>query len=144
MTMPLIDTDREIRELLDKNCAQSRRNFEGALRSLKIHVGQDLALCQLWNKEGLTQVQLSEKMGCEPPTVTNMVKKLAEYGLINRVPDKNDARVVRVYLTEQGRALKEPVMQIWQEQQQALLNGLMPEERLLMRRLLWQMLGNIS
>ena len=144
MTMPLIDTDREIRELLGKICAQSRRNFEGALRSLKIHVGQDLALCQLWNEEGLTQVQLSEKMGCEPPTVTNMVKKLEEYGLITRVPDKNDARVVRVYLTEQGRALKEPVMQIWQAQQQSLLNGLMPEERLLMRRLLQQMLGNIS
>ncbi len=144
MTMTLIDTDREIRELLGKICAQSRRNFEGALRSLKIHVGQALALCQLWNEEGLTQVQLSEKMGCEPPTVTNMVKKLEEYGLITRVPDKNDARVVRVYLTDKGRALKEPVMQIWQEQQKSLLNGLMSEERLFVRRLLQQMLGNIS
>jgi DNA-binding MarR family transcriptional regulator len=144
MTTPVIDSDREIRELLGKICAQSRRNFEGALRALKLHVGQDLALYQLWQEEGLTQVQLSEKMGCEPPTVTNMVKKLEEYGFITRIPDKNDARVVRVYLTDQGRALKEPVMQIWQAQQKSLLNGLLPEERLLMRRLLQQMLGNIS
>lgn len=136
--------DDEIRELLGKLCAQTRRNYSGLLQEFKLHVGQDHALCQLWMEEGITQFELSKRMGCEPPTLTNMLKKLEEYGLIYRKRDSADGRVIRVYLTSEGRALKQPIQEVWRNQQEKLLDGILPEERMLLRRLLQQMLENIS
>lgn len=137
-------TEDDIRELLGKLCSQTRRNYSGLLRQYNIHVGQDHALCQISLEEGLTQFDLSERLGCEPPTVTNMLKKLEEYGLIYRKRDPKDGRVSRVYLTSEGRSVHKPVQAIWRDQQEKLLNGISPEERLLLRRLMQQMLENIS
>ncbi|GIN74922.1 MarR family transcriptional regulator [Bacillus sp. J14TS2] len=136
--------DAEIRELLGKLCSQTRRNYSGLLQEFNLHVGQEHALCQLWMEEGITQFELSKRMGCEPPTLTNMLKKLEEYGLIYRKRDPVDGRVSRVYLTSEGRALKQPIQEVWGKQQEKLLDGILPEERMLLRRLLQQMLENIS
>ncbi|WP_085994259.1 MarR family winged helix-turn-helix transcriptional regulator [Oceanobacillus senegalensis] len=134
----------EIRILLDKICARTRRNYSESLRQYNIHVGQDHALRQLWMEEGMTQFELSKRMGCEPSTTTNMIKKLEEYGLIYRTRDSKDRRVIRVYLTPEGKALQEPVQEVWRMQQEKMLEGILPEERLLLRRLMQQMHENIS
>lgn len=136
--------DDEIRELLGKLCSRTRRNYSSLLQELNLYVGQEHALCQLWLEDGITQLELSSRMGCEPPTVTNMLKKLEEYGLIYRKRDLVDGRVCRVYLTTEGRALQQPVQEVWRSQQEKLLDGISLEERLLLRRLLQQMLENIN
>ncbi|MBP1996323.1 MarR family winged helix-turn-helix transcriptional regulator [Paenibacillus eucommiae] len=136
--------DEEIRLSLSKIWAKMRKDYSDALRAHQIHVGQDHALCQLWMEDGVTQSQLCERMGCEPPTLTNMLKKLEEYGLVNRKQDASDARISRVFLTEQGRALEQPVLEIWRSHQDKLLNGINTEERLLLRRLLQQMDRNLN
>jgi DNA-binding MarR family transcriptional regulator len=136
--------DDEIRILLGKMWSQMRRDYSQSLRELHIHVGQDHALCQLWEEEGLTQMQLSERLGCEPPTLSAMLKKLEEYRLVHRQQDAVDARITRVYLTDEGRALQQPIIAIWQKQQEKLLDGIHLEERLLLRRVLQQMLDNLS
>src|SRR5690625_1548680 len=136
--------DDEIRVLLGKLCAQLRCNYSESLRQYDIHIGQDHALCQLWMEEGITQTELSKRMGCEPPTVTNMIKKLEAYGLVYRRRDSADGRVSRVYLTPKGRALQQPVEEVWRAHQEKLLHGISTEERLMIRRLMQQMLENIS
>lgn len=120
--------DNEIRELLSKISSQTRRNYSDSLRELSIHVGQDHALCQLWKEEGITQIQLSDRLGCEAPTVTNMIKKLEDYGLVYRQRDVVDGRVSRVYLTSEGHDLQEPVQEIWRKQTEKLLDGISAEE----------------
>lgn len=136
--------ENDIRILLDKICSQIRRNYSESLRQYNIHVGQEHALFQLWMEEGITQLELSNRMGCEPPTVTNMLKKLEEYGLVYRKRDSADGRVSRVYLTSEGRALQEPVQEVWRIQQEKMLDHILPEERLLLRRLMQQIYDNIS
>ncbi len=134
----------ELRELLDKISAEMRRNYAEMLRELNLHVGQEQLLCRLWREDGITQIQLSERLNCEPPTITNMVKSLENHGFVVRKKDPEDGRVSRVYLTQAGRDLKEPVEQIWKKQQLKLLAGILPEERLLLRRLMKQMAENLS
>jgi len=136
--------DDEIRELLDKISVQMRRNYADMLRELNLHVGQDQMLCRLWREDGVTQIQLCERLNCEPPTITNMVKTLESYGLVYRQKDESDGRVSRVYLTTKGRELYQPVEQIWKRQQEKLLEGILPEERLMLRRLMKQMAENIQ
>ncbi|WP_179152006.1 hypothetical protein [Oceanobacillus senegalensis] len=52
--------------------------------------------------------------------------------------------MIRVYLTPEGKALQEPVQEVWRMQQEKMLEGILPEERLLLRRLMQQMHENIS
>jgi len=134
----------EIRELLDGISTQMRRDYSEILRELNLHVGQDQLLCRLWREDGVTQIQLSERLNCEPPTVANMVKTIERYGLIYRQRDEHDARVNRVYLTEKGREIQGPIEKIWRTQQDKLLKGMPSEERLLLRKLMNKMAENIS
>ncbi|TCZ80255.1 MarR family transcriptional regulator [Paenibacillus albiflavus] len=120
-----------------------RRNYADMLRELNLHVGQDQMLCRLWREDGVTQNQLCERLNCEPPTITNMLRTLESYGLVYRKKDDSDGRVSRVYLTTKGRELYEPVELIWKKQQEKLLEGILPEERLMLRRLMKQMAENI-
>ena len=61
------------------------------LRELDLHVGQDNLLCKLWREDGITQMQLTELLNCEPPTVTNMVKTLEKKGFVYRKKDQSTA-----------------------------------------------------
>ncbi len=91
--------DDEIRQLLDKIAAQTRRDYANMLREINLHVGQDNLLCLLWKSDGITQLQLCESLNCEPSTVTNMLKTLEKNGFVYRQRDSKDARISRVYLT---------------------------------------------
>ncbi|MCM3676061.1 MarR family transcriptional regulator [Peribacillus simplex] len=133
----------EIRELLDKISSQTRRNYNYLLHDLNLHVGQDNLLCKLWREDGLTQVELCNKLNCEAPTVTNMVKALEKKGLIIRRKDYNDKRITRIFLTDAGKDLEAPVNEKWRKQQGRLLTDITLDERMLLRRLLKQMEANL-
>ena len=135
--------DNEIREHIDKISSQMRRQYSEMLRELDLHVGQDNLLCKLWTEDGITQMQLTELLNCEPSTVTNMVKTLEKKGFVYRKKDSVDGRVSRVYLTEKGLAVREPIEQIWRKQQDKLLKGLTAENRVLLNEFLQQMEKNL-
>ena len=109
---------------------------EKLLGELGLHVGQEFVLMQLYAEEGVSQSQLAELMGVEPPTVTKMLNRMHEF--VERRPDPDDARVSRVYLTERGRALEQPVMRAWQTLEAQTVAGLNTTEQVLLRRLLQQ------
>src|SRR5215472_14567854 len=80
-----------------------------ALQTLGLHVGQEQTLFQLWEADGLTQSQLAEAASVDVSTISKMMERMESAGLVQRRPDAEDARISRVYLTERGRALREPV-----------------------------------
>ncbi|MEM1504421.1 MarR family transcriptional regulator [Domibacillus sp. 8LH] len=133
----------DIRESLDKISSQMRRDYSESLRELNLHVGQDKLLARLWLGDGITQMQLCEHLKCEPPTVTNMVKSLEQNGFIYRKRDEQDARVMRIFLTDKGKELKKPVDFKWKQQQEKLLHSISPEDLLLLRQLMNQMEKNL-
>ena len=135
--------DNEIREHIDKISSQMRRQYSEMLRELDLHVGQDNLLCKLWTANEITQMQLTELLNCEPSTVTNMVKTLEKKGFVYRKKDPVDGRVSRVYLTEKGLAVREPITQIWRKQQEKLLKGLTEENRVFLNEFLQQMEKNL-
>src|SRR2546421_1795157 len=55
------------------------------------------------NAEGASQRQLAALMRIEPPTLVRHLDKLAEDGLVERRPDPDDRRVLRVVVTPAGR-----------------------------------------
>lgn len=140
----IIVSNDNIRILFGRACAKMRKDYDDSLRELGIYVGQDYLLWQLWNEDGATQTELCERMGCEPPTLTNMVKKLEAYGLLTRRKDSIDARVIRVFLTEEGRAIRIPIDKIWKNHQAKMLQGIGAEDQAILKRLVQKINENLN
>jgi MarR family transcriptional regulator, organic hydroperoxide resistance regulator len=121
-----------------------RSRAEAALNERGLHTGQEMLLYQLWRQEGLTQSELVEMLGVEPPTVTRTLQRLEQAGIVERRTDPEDARVTRVYLTDQGRALEKEVRAIWDKLESMTLRGLSDVEIALLGRLLDQISANLG
>lgn len=60
-------------------------------------------LSLLYNQDGQTIGALSQQRAIDAPTMTGIVKRLEQSGLVERRHDLEDRRLVKVYLTDEGR-----------------------------------------
>lgn len=141
MSLPI---DETVGYALAQACKVHRNRTDAALNMVGLHVGQEMILLQLWREEGIAQSQLVERLCVEPPTVTKMLQRMEREGLIERRPDAEDARVSRVFLTPCGRAIQSKVECSWQSVEERVIAGMTPEERLLLRRLLFVVRDNLA
>jgi MarR family transcriptional regulator, organic hydroperoxide resistance regulator len=130
--------------LLVQICRAHRNLVAAALEDISVHVGQEQVVYRLAIQEGITQAQLGEALCVDASTVTKMLLRLERDGVIERRPDAVDARISRVYLTPQGKALVQPIIDIWSQVEARLVGGLTETEQVLLRRLLLQLLSNLS
>jgi DNA-binding MarR family transcriptional regulator len=90
-----------------------RARASALLAPLGLHPGQEVLLLELAQSGPMIQAQLSEALGCEPPSITLITRKLEASGHIRRKPAPSDKRASIVELTDSGRALASQVKQIW-------------------------------
>ena len=129
---------------LAKVCKAHRGNVGELLAEHGLHVGQEMVLSQLWRQDGLTPSELAERLGVEPPTVTNMLSRMQRAGLLERCRDPEDARCTRVVLTQKGRELRGPVERRWAAVEKRALAGITAEEEALLRELLARIRSNLT
>ena len=67
---------------------------------------QGRILYVLWQKDGIPIKSLSEKCGLAITSLTTMLERMENHGLISRVQAKTDKRKTLLYLTEKSRSLK--------------------------------------
>jgi DNA-binding MarR family transcriptional regulator len=72
---------------------------------LKVSLAGLGVLRVLMARDGLKSTEVAEQAWSTPGTVTSVVGTLVRGGFVERRPDETDRRVVRLYLTDQGRAL---------------------------------------
>jgi len=77
-----------------------------------VYAGQHTILGCLWEHDGLTPGQLARRLGLETPTITRTVQRMAAAGLVSRRGDDTDKRLVRVWLTPKGSALRRVIPRI--------------------------------
>ena len=58
-----------------------------------------------FEQDGLSIGVISQIRGFDAPTITGVVKRLEQNGLVERRHDREDRRVVKVYLTAEGREI---------------------------------------
>ena len=68
---------------------------------------QGRILFVLWQNDNLTISELSQKTGLAKTTLTSMLDRLEQSGILCRVFDKADRRQIRIVLTEKAKALSE-------------------------------------
>ncbi|MBH1934842.1 MarR family transcriptional regulator [Streptomyces sp. AV19] len=113
------------------------------LRRLGLYAGQELLMMALWEHGPQRQTELIKLLGLDPSTVTRMVQRLEQAGLVHRQPDPADRRAVMVETTEQGRALRGEVADVWQELEDLTLAGLDTHDRAQLTRLLGLLEANL-
>lgn len=121
-----------------------RKLAETGLNDFGLHVGQELILLWLYEQDGMTQSELADVLGIEAATVTKVLQRMEAAELIERRQDSSDGRVSRVYLMPKSRQLIEPLRGLWAEVEQKTIKGLSEPEVMLLRRLLLQILENLS
>jgi len=109
-----------------------------------LHRAQAIVLCRLFVQDGLTQSEIAEQLGVQGATVTTMLQRMEEAGLVARRRDSDDNRLVRVYLTETGRRQERAINAQFMKVEEATFAGLSPQDRVSLRRMLKQMLRNMN
>ncbi|MGE5405433.1 MAG: MarR family winged helix-turn-helix transcriptional regulator [Candidatus Saccharibacteria bacterium] len=102
---------------------QIGREFE----KFGINLAQSFVLFSLLENDGLTLTEVGARSKIENSTLTTMVDRLEKDGLVERRLDPQDRRMVRLFITDQGRELAEAVLSKGAEFNQYLkkhLNGL--------------------
>ena len=82
------------------------RELEARIESEGVSIGQWYFLRALWEQDGLTQRELSRRVGMMEPTTVTAVNAMEARGLVRRVRDARDRRKVKVVLTPRGRRLE--------------------------------------
>ncbi len=131
-------------ELLAQFCQAYRITSEAFMAQVGMHRAQAALLCHLFAQDGLTQSELAEQLGVQGATVTQMLQRMEEAGFVLRRRDREDNRLVRVYLTDEGRHKERSIVKQFLHLQEALFAGISDEERVLLSRLLKHMLHTMT
>jgi MarR family transcriptional regulator, organic hydroperoxide resistance regulator len=86
------------------------RHLRDALALHDVTFGQFQHLRNLWVENGLTQAELSRRIGIEMASSTAILDSLEARRLITRVRNAADRRKINVFITPAGAALKRPLM----------------------------------
>jgi DNA-binding MarR family transcriptional regulator len=86
-----------------------RALVERGVRPHGLHPGQDLVLAVLWERDGRTPGEVAAAHKVTTPTIVKMADRLTAAGLLVRRRDEHDNRLVRLWLTDKGRELQEPI-----------------------------------
>ncbi|MBN9393585.1 MAG: MarR family transcriptional regulator [Chloroflexi bacterium] len=131
-------------ELLSQVSQVYRSLSDEFMDQIGMHRAQATLLCRLYLRDGLTQSEIGEQLAVQGATVTNIIQRVEEAGLVTRRRDVNDNRLVRVYLTPLGREKEHAITEQFMNLQGTIFEGIDDNKRTLLRQLLKQMLQNMT
>ena len=106
--------------------------------------GEWSALRVLWTQQGLTQVELAERMRVEKASLTGVLAALETKGLIVRVRNQRDRRKVNLRLTAAGRRLETRLIACAHAVNETATQGLPPSQVGEVRALLNSLIANLE
>ena len=82
------------------------RAYKPLLEPLGLTYPQYLVMISLWEKDGQPVKGLGEALGLDSGTLSPLLKRLEQAGLVTRTRARSDERQVNITLTQKGRALE--------------------------------------
>jgi len=131
--MPSVSAPREIAIGITDVARMLRTFADQRARQFGISRAQWVVLMRLDRSEGLKQSELAEILDLQPISLTRLLDRLAENGLIERRADPNDRRANRLYLTPAARPLLKQLAALGEDLMQTVLQNVdaASQERLL-------------
>jgi MarR family transcriptional regulator, organic hydroperoxide resistance regulator len=94
-----------------------------------VRVGQNLVIDALAADDGLTPGELAQRLQVTTPTIVKMATRMEAAGLLTRRRDEQDARLVRLYLTDRARSVHGLIEEELDRLEKQATSDLTPEER---------------
>lgn len=120
------------------------RKFQERLEPYGLTRCHWVVLCCLWEQDGLPTCHISEKLQQVGGTMTGVLDRMEERGLIRRERDRMDRRVWRIWLTETGQQLSERLPPIYLSVQEQALAGFSEDERRLLSEWVDRAIANLT
>lgn len=130
--------------LLNDTARLYRRAFNARTRDCGITALQWRLMVYLRREEGIRQGPLAELIEVEPITLSRMVDRLAEAGLVERRADPTDRRAWQLYLTPRANDLLNDMRRTTDTIAEEATDGLSPAERDKLAQLVERVRANLS
>ena len=128
------DDVRSILELQDE-IVQRRAVWDSApWLELNMSTPQLKALLLISDEEAIRMRELARKLGGSFSNATVLVDRLVDRGLVERLMDPDDRRVVLVRATGKGQALIEQLVTSWRALSESVLDAMDAEDLAALRR----------
>lgn len=115
MPKPKADVSEDLMNAFVQFKRLHRNREEGMGRHAIISILRALQGSAQQEESGLKVTDISRILQVTSPTVTQLVNQLEKTGLVERIPDSRDRRVVRVRMTESGRRYLEEAVQAFRD-----------------------------
>jgi hypothetical protein len=119
------------------------RSLQVRLAREQVAFGHWTFLRILWQKDGLTQRELSLRAGVMEPTTYSALKAMQGLGYIEIRHLAHNKKNKHVFLTDMGQALRKKLVPLAQETNRISVQGLSPQEVLQARKVLLHLLHNL-
>src|SRR5579864_5800444 len=127
------DAHRAFQRLLDRRIA-----------AYGVSRGQWYFLRVLWITDGLSQRELSARVGMMEPTTVIALRSMEKSGLIRRVRGADDRRKVRVFLTAKAKRLRGELLALARTITDEAEEGIAPRDLAGFRRIIARMTENLD
>ena len=131
-------------ELLTQFAQAYRTLSDTFMDQIMMHRAQATLLCKLFIQDGMTQSEIAQQLAVQGATVTDMLQRMEENNLVTRRRDPDDNRLVRVYLTDEGRKKERSITEQFLKLEDAIFADFDESERTILRQMLHRMLHNIG
>jgi DNA-binding MarR family transcriptional regulator len=106
--------------------------------------GQWYFLRVLWTKDGVSQRELSERVGMMEPTTVIALRSMEKAGLIRRVGSTADRRVTLVRLTPKAKRMRDGLLKLARNINAQADTGISPDDIAVFRRVITRMTKNLD
>lgn len=120
------------------------RALQGRLAQHDVQLGHWSFLRILWERDGLTQRELTIEAGVMEPTTFTALRAMEKLGYVSLVQLPDNRKNLFVYLTPRGKNLKSVLIPLAEEVNAIALDGLSSADVATVRRALIVMISNLA
>ena len=120
------------------------RTFQERLEPFGLTLCHWLVLCCLWEEDGLAISPIAERLTQVGGTLTGVLDRMEERGLVRREQNPRDRRVWHIWLTPAGKQLQEVLLPIARGIRDQAMESLSIPEQERLSQLIERAIANLS
>jgi len=124
--VPRMPLEREVAFNINDVARLLKTYADQRARDLGMTRAQWAVLARVERSEGLKQCELADTLDLQPITLTRLIDRLCDGGLIERRSDPDDRRAKRLYLTPAARPVLDGLTRLGQDIMATVLAGIEP------------------
>ena len=140
----MLPPSRSVGYLVRRTHRAFTRALQARIAPHGVSIGMWYFLRVLWQEDGISQRELSQRVGMMEPTTASALTNMERKGFVRRLRNRTDRSIVNVFLTERGRALRGELLPLAAAVNEAALRGVSADELGRLRALLGKLQAGLD